>query len=420
MDSPFRNGHSKTLQELYEEELALDAEAEAQKARNWGDENCCTYDKGYYRQPIYSCLDCAEKSGHQVGVCYGCYLKCHLHHRTEEVFFKRHFRCDCGNASSGNQCELSTSKKDTENAENKYSKNFKGLYCWCDDSYDPKYQFMFGCVVCENWFHKECIEQKEGPDGSIAFVLDPVAKSVPADFVCEECFTKNPFLQFYSHLRVTVSSLESYKQELQQEKSKQQAEISDNNNHTETTKENETNTNNNPTETSTENVASTSSSTVCKLKEQAPSKDPNVHNTFWKNGWKHHLCECQDCLAMYKQLGVSFLLDEKDLLDEIDEEVEDEEELSEENEDTQHPPKRKADEISLNGKSTYEILEEQFLQSDKLSLENKNNAISGLKQFTRLLEEFLKPILQSESREVTAQDIAAFTEHLGLKKQKLT
>ena len=256
---------------------------------------------------------------------------------------------------------------------------------------------------------------KEGPDGSIALVLDPVTKSVPADFVCQECYSKNPFLKFYSHLRVTTSTLEDYNKEIAAKKQLEASTENVNNNQEIENNENENKTNDtNNTESNTiPSTSSSSTTTSCKLKElqhqqgskpdeAQPSTDPNVHNTFWKLGWKYHLCECEECLALYKQHQVSFLLEEKDLVDELEEE-EPEEEDTDENEDPNHPPKRKAAEISLTGKSTYEILEEQFLQSDNITLENKNNAITGLKKFTRLLEEFLKPKLGSESREVTAK-----------------
>jgi E3 ubiquitin-protein ligase UBR7 len=32
----------------------------------------CTYNKGYLRQSVWSCIDCGEK-----GVCYGCSISCH-------------------------------------------------------------------------------------------------------------------------------------------------------------------------------------------------------------------------------------------------------------------------------------------------------------------------------------------------------
>ena len=37
---------------------------------NWGDENACTYNKGYIHQPVYSCITCSEKAGRPVFLHY--------------------------------------------------------------------------------------------------------------------------------------------------------------------------------------------------------------------------------------------------------------------------------------------------------------------------------------------------------------
>ena len=81
-----------TLSEVIRQTEALEEEAEAKMQEDWGEENVCTYGDGYIDQPIYSCLSCAAQCGRSVGVCYGCYLSCHLEHETIELFSKRGFR----------------------------------------------------------------------------------------------------------------------------------------------------------------------------------------------------------------------------------------------------------------------------------------------------------------------------------------
>lgn len=78
-----------------------------------------------------------------------------------ELWTKRNFRCDCGNSKFGEFfCKLFPNK-DTENVQNLYNHNFKGLYCTCGRPYpDPDLEDqveMIQCCLCEDWFHEEHI-----------------------------------------------------------------------------------------------------------------------------------------------------------------------------------------------------------------------------------------------------------------------
>lgn len=39
----------------------------------------------------------------------------------------------------------------------KYGHNFVGKYCWCDLSYNPDVDEMIQCLVCQDWYHSDCI-----------------------------------------------------------------------------------------------------------------------------------------------------------------------------------------------------------------------------------------------------------------------
>lgn len=119
--------------------------------------------QGYFTQPVYACRTCAKQSGNMVGVCFACYLRCHLEHDTVELYHKHGFRCDCGTAAACCACEFDTD--DTPrcpcNSGNHYNHNFAGRFCWCDRPYDPVHNAkMVQCAACEDWFHDTCIKQR--------------------------------------------------------------------------------------------------------------------------------------------------------------------------------------------------------------------------------------------------------------------
>ena len=141
------------------------------------------FTQGYITQPVYACLTCSKQSGNmvcscstevhthafvivvgaQVGVCFGCYLKCHLEHDTVELYHKHGFRCDCGTAAACCACEFDTDSapRCPCNSGNHYNHNYIGRFCWCDRSYDPVHNAkMVQCAACEDWFHESCIKRR--------------------------------------------------------------------------------------------------------------------------------------------------------------------------------------------------------------------------------------------------------------------
>jgi hypothetical protein len=143
------------------------------------------------RQPVYACLTCTPVgSGRHAGVCYGCSIQCHGDHNVIELYEKRDFSCDCGNAKfpagacaphphalarataavgepdvgerTGFACSL-LAVKEPENATNRYNHNYEGRYCRCDGVYAPT-DTMFQCALCEDWFHDRCLPRLPPPD----------------------------------------------------------------------------------------------------------------------------------------------------------------------------------------------------------------------------------------------------------------
>lgn len=210
-----------SMHEILQNFKDLEKEAEEKEKEHWGEESVCTYDKGYINQPVYACLTCSKACGKPVGVCYGCYLNCHLNHDTVELFYKHHFKCDCGTARIPDfDCTLIKDGDQLhfyENDENEYNHNFEGHFCWCDKFYnagaetdalgrackkgvkeeenaelgndgnntdkdnDEDESQMIQCIACEDWFHGNCIKSHNGPEYTTPDERDY------EDFICDKC-----------------------------------------------------------------------------------------------------------------------------------------------------------------------------------------------------------------------------------------
>ncbi|KAJ3146033.1 hypothetical protein HDU89_006763 [Geranomyces variabilis] len=125
-----------------------------------------------------------------------------------ELFYKRHFKCDCGTARLPNKCTLASplmKSPEEQNTENAYGPNFRGEFCFCRTLYDPNTEagVMFQCIVCEDWMHDRCIGalpsaqanaagQDEEENGE-----DDENDDSDAQYVCRGCVKKHPFLTRY-------------------------------------------------------------------------------------------------------------------------------------------------------------------------------------------------------------------------------
>ncbi|GFO41329.1 ubiquitin protein ligase e3 component n-recognin 7 (putative) [Plakobranchus ocellatus] len=155
-----------TLMDALDEVDRLQADANA--VLGGSDEYNCTYPKGYLkRQAIYACATCTPEGN--AGICLACSYACHDGHDLHELYTKRHFKCDCGNEKfKENSCQIYKEKKDL-NSRNRYNQNFCGLYCTCSRPYpdeeDSVEDEMIQCIVCEDWYHGRHL-RTEVPDSS--------------------------------------------------------------------------------------------------------------------------------------------------------------------------------------------------------------------------------------------------------------
>lgn len=143
------------------------------------DPTICTYALGSIRQPIYAVSPTAA-------LCAGCSVSCAGDVELVELFARRDFQCDCGTGILP-PCNIDKRRNAPRNTYNRYDQCFSNQFCKCGVPYDPLTETdeMFGCLVCENWFHSKCVLPL-GPSG------DPALG--PDDFdalVCHACVASN-------------------------------------------------------------------------------------------------------------------------------------------------------------------------------------------------------------------------------------
>ncbi|XP_037271851.1 putative E3 ubiquitin-protein ligase UBR7 [Rhipicephalus microplus] len=343
--------NSVTLQDVLDEEQELEDDADA--VLGGSDDKNCTYDQGYVkRQALYACNTCTGPDSQPAGVCLACSYACHEGHNLYELYTKRNFRCDCGNASfpESNPCRLCP-RKAVRNYENKYNHNFHGMYCTCKRPYpdpdDDVEDEMLQCIMCEDWYHGRHI------GGAMPANRDYY------EVVCTGCMSKHPFLwQYFAH---EMALLEEKDVNICEEDTEKQhadgspaastttvengvkVEGGNTENGVASARENGTDavaikeeghpnqqtagSSGSCSEVKVEKMAGDgsqlSSASECILKKLRSvgddSKKPHDACAYWPRGWRSRLCHCIQCLAMYNEQKCLFLLDEEDTVQSYEE-----------------------------------------------------------------------------------------------------
>jgi len=261
-----------TIEEIINIEKQLENDAEILLGGQ--NDMVCTYPEGYkFRQPLYSCKTCFEKTGQRAGICYACSVNCHADHDLIELYTKRKFSCDCGNSKFEGKCKLFEEKSPT-NPLNKYNDNFQCLYCVCKKPYPPLNESvsdeeeMYQCMICEDWYHFSHIFDDTEKN------IEDQGEGITQELICNGCVSKLHFLMVYSSLlsRSTVV---------------------DNNN--------------------------TDLSITCKLEHYKQTQEiPAPRSLLLNSNWREMLCKCKNCMALYEDNDCTFLLEHEDTFDYYD------------------------------------------------------------------------------------------------------
>lgn len=288
--------------------LQDELEAESEAVLGGSDDKNCTYSKGYVgRQALYACMTCMPESrvneDKRIGVCLACSYQCHEGHDLIELYTKRNFRCDCGGKRMSEfRCKLDPLKLDA-NDLNQYNQNFIGLYCTCKRPYpDPEDDVpdeMIQCAVCEDWYHTRHLDTDNVPKDADGF----------AEMICGGCVQRVGFLRNY------VGKIDDGNQTGLNETLEVNVTGMDDSNVAEKSSDAETaESNAEKDEKDDGNDAKRAKLDICTKPplEEGEKTAYKKGATFWNDGWRNNLCRCTDCMAVYKELKVEFLLDEKD------------------------------------------------------------------------------------------------------------
>jgi len=352
-----------------------------------GDHDTCSYPFGYCKQAVYICMTCKPlqdltDEDSLAGLCYSCSISCHTDHDVRELFNKRHFCCDCGNSKFGGfECTLCP-KKDAVNIENKYNQNYKNIFCYCEQDYNPETEprEMYLCYICEDWFHDSCITQLP-PPGSFK------------DFVCKGCTEKHPFLKLYVDDQ-TVFSNEKHLNNLPEKSDENEGEDRP---------AKKARIEENQTENSEKAVI------TCKILNKMPTG--YKMELFCQEGWKKNLCTCDSCVLLYDQRSLSFLT--RDQEEEVPaiaqpnfyDEPEEGEEEGEEGEDLGE----EAEERTVQDGEETSLYQGGLKALSNVPQHRVVNAAMAVQSFKDALAKFLAPFAQ-EGRVVTKEDIDQFRE----------
>lgn len=294
-----------SLLDVLEEDDALEDEACA--VLGGSDAEKCSYPEGYVkRQALYACHTCTPKNEEPAGICLACTYKCHEGHHLYELYTKRNFRCDCGNSKFKQlECKLFPEKENV-NAGNKYNNNFFGLYCTCKRPYpDPEDEVpdeMIQCIVCEDWFHGRHLGT--APPEHLEY----------QEMVCQCCTDRCSFLWAYSSkIGVPVVTKVTPAEDDQDVKIEDCPEETSKTQNGPCIKSEEQTGPSTSCEQKPVNGANSGSVKPCKLREYQEDQKPRENvATYWPSNWRGKLCRCAQCMEMYKELQVLFLLEECD------------------------------------------------------------------------------------------------------------
>ncbi|KAL3080357.1 hypothetical protein niasHS_012462 [Heterodera schachtii] len=326
-------------------------------------DSVCTYSEGYKnRQPLYSCKTCFERTGQLAGICYACSENCHDGHNLVEMYSKRRFCCDCGNAKFETKCKL-FEEKDANNKRNKYSDNFKGIFCSCKKAYPPdendataSVEDMFQCCMCEDWFHPSHIfpPEQSTEEAEKKHSLSDDSETL----ICKDCVDNYPFLGFY----VKVPS-----------------------------------TNEEEMSTSQNKNAEEQRDDVCKLEAMKKKGEKETGKSVWMEvGWREELCRCQKCMNLYEDFDCSFLLEPEDTLAHFEQQN-----------------REKASQKD-GAKDIYQIVVEETKEH-----ETALKMMVGFEQMKRHCKEFLRKRADEKSGLITGEDVEQCFAELRAKRMKL-
>ncbi|KAK8549768.1 hypothetical protein V6N13_073543 [Hibiscus sabdariffa] len=164
---------------------------------------------------------------------------------------------------------------------------------------------MIRCCMCENWFHEEHISLSSPNE----IPRDEEGEPLYEDFICKACSAVCSFLTLYPKTiwaagRQPVAGTNG--EAASDEKKSIVGEGSESN----------------AGSSLSGSIASSHATCVLAIDWMAASLDSESRPVFLSKNWRDALCKCDNCLDMYKQKHISYLLDKEDSIAEYEKRVE--------------------------------------------------------------------------------------------------
>eukprot|EP01105_Mastigella_eilhardi_P024483 TRINITY_DN6394_c0_g1_i1.p1 TRINITY_DN6394_c0_g1~~TRINITY_DN6394_c0_g1_i1.p1 ORF type:complete len:236 (+),score=46.58 TRINITY_DN6394_c0_g1_i1:506-1213(+) len=235
---------------------------------------------------------------------------------------------------------------------------------------------MIQCIGCEDWFHDFCITENG---------KHPMPHEDDfADFICEGCMHKLPFLYHYSHLQCPLPHPEAAAATV-----------------TATAQ----------AEATTAGAADDAPPTfapppVCPLgTSQKPAQEGHG---FFLDGWQNCLCKCALCSDTYKASHCPWIFEPP------------KEEAAPPKEDDKTAASGGCTQLqTANAATSTSIMAAGVAELSKIPRIQQVEVAQQLNEYSRELNYFLKELKQSGKEVVTKEDIEEFTRRI-VKKRKLT
>lgn len=173
----------------------------------------CKYTDGPSVQEVYGCLTC----GIEGGICGYCSIECHENHEVFEVGLRANFTCDCPTEKFPGECKhiknQGLDKKYPPNTGNVYNQNFQAKFCSCHKQILTEEEDMMQCPLCGDYFHPAC---QAIPISLRQQIFHP-EKENPFSFVCRDCFNSKAGKALRAYPDVMITTGEEFDEALEED-----------------------------------------------------------------------------------------------------------------------------------------------------------------------------------------------------------
>ena len=286
------------------------------------------------------------------------------------------------------------SDKEPVNKENKYGQNFHNIFCYCHQSYDPEDpRSMVKCVICEDWFHEECI------------TAEVMASN--QDFVCRDCTAQFPVLQKYVGNGFVTGNADALEKKLSGDSGPHHGEngggeLENKDDGPQRKRQKLTeDASATPTTSATTSATATAPPVEGSCLITLVPDDSRRTELFCAKGWRTALCTCFACGLLFDRLGLEFLVKEDEGKPPFAQPP-----LGDDEDDGEEPVDVVGEGLATTAGET-SLFEGGLRALHTVPQEMAVNMVAATNTLTEKLKEYLRPMAE-QGHVVTKADIDAF------------